>query len=64
MDELEREDEELGTDEDAGDIDDVLSPGKKKPKEVEEDSLDNLAEEEAEVLPEDAFEDSEPEDLW
>jgi hypothetical protein len=36
----------------------------KKPKEVEEDSLDALAEEEETVLPEDGFDDVEPEDLW
>ncbi len=47
------------------DIDDVLSPGSKKPKkDVEDDSLDALADEEDGVLPEDAFDDTEPEDLW
>ncbi len=47
------------------DIDDILTPGVKKPKkEVEDDSLDALAEEEDGTLPEDAFDDSEPEDLW
>ena len=40
------------------DIDDVLLPGKKKPKKpTEDDSLDALADEEEEILPEDSFDD-------
>ena len=44
------------------DIDDVLIPGKKKPKKIDEDdSLDALADEEESVMPEDEFDDV---DLW
>ncbi len=59
-------DPELKDDEEVEeDLDDVLSPGGKKPKkEVEDDSLDALAEDEDGALPEDAFDDTEPEDLW
>ncbi len=41
------------------DIEDLLVPGKKKPKVKEDDllSLDDLGEEEEEVLPEDGFDD-------
>ena len=42
-------------------FDDLLSPGKKKPKKIEDDSLDALADEEEETLPEDSFDDV---DLW
>ena len=44
------------------DIDDILIPGKKKPKgAIEDESVDALADEEEEVLPEDSFDDV---DLW
>ena len=44
------------------DVEDLSALGKKKPKkDLDEDSLDTLAEEEDEVLPEDAFDDQ---DLW
>ena len=61
-DELEPKDIDDREDEDADtDLDD-LTPGKKKPKKAEDDdSLDALAYEEAEVLPEDSFDDV---DLW
>jgi hypothetical protein len=44
--------------------DDVLIPGKKKPKNpdaLEDDSLDALADDEETILPEDSYDD---EDLW
>jgi len=49
-----------------GDLDEILTPGTKKPKkDLDDDSLDTLAEEEESVLPEDAFDDTEPDqDLW
>ena len=51
------EDDELDTD-----PDDLLAEGKKKPKKiVDNDSLDVLADDEEEVLPEDSFDDV---DLW
>lgn len=52
------DDEEVETD-----TDDVLIPGKKKPKIKDDDtvSLDDLGEEEEETLPEDNFDDV---DLW
>ena len=48
------EDEEIDED-----VDDILLPGKKKSKKptVDDDSLDALADEEDEILPEDAFDD-------
>ncbi len=54
---------------DHGDMDsdeDVLGDGKKKPKKTadEDDSLDDLAESEDGTLPEDSFDDVEPEDRW
>ena len=52
-----KDDDEMGDD-----MDDVLIPGKKKSKgPSEDDSLDTLADEEEEVLPEDSFDDV---DLW
>ena len=42
---------------------DELVPGIKKPKEVDEDSLDTLADEE-DSSPEDSYDDAEPEDRW
>ena len=58
-------DPELSEEEVGDDFDDGLTPGKKKPKkDLDDDSLDALAEEEEGVLPEDSFEDGEPEDLW
>ncbi|MFZ2621231.1 MAG: hypothetical protein WAX85_01905 [Minisyncoccia bacterium] len=62
MDDLEEKDESV-IEEDVEDLDDELVPGKKKGKKlpVEDDSLDTLAEEEEEVLPEDSFDDI---DLW
>ncbi len=61
MDELDPEikDSDLEEDEDLLD-DDILIPGKKKPKipdALEEDSLDALADEEDGVLPEDSYDD-------
>ena len=50
------EDEDLDSD-----IDDLISSGKKGPKKAEDDSLDILADEEDEALPEDSFDDV---DLW
>ena len=51
--------EEGGLDDD---IDDILTPGKKKPnKALEDDSLEALADEEEESMPEDSFDDV---DLW
>ena len=49
-----------------GDLDEILTPGTKKPKkDLDDDSLDALAEEEESVLPEDAFDDTEPDqNLW
>lgn len=49
-----------------GDLDDDILPSKKPkgPKDIDEVSLDELAEEDDEVLPEDRFDDVEPEDLW
>jgi hypothetical protein len=49
-----------------GDVDDPLNPGKKKPKAKDDDtlSLDDLADEEDDGLPEDSYDDVEPEDLW
>jgi len=67
MDDLEPiKDEDLDEDELDGDIDDPLLPGKKKPKAKDDDtlSLDDLADEEDDGLPEDSFDDVEPEDLW
>lgn len=63
MDDETLEPKDLDADEDAEeDLDDALTPGKKKPKKpVEDDSLDALADEEEEVLPEDSFDDV---DLW
>ncbi len=62
---------DLDSDEDAEELDDLDDPllpgvGKKGPKkDLEgEDSLDALAEEEDGILPEDSFDDVEPEDLW
>ena len=47
-------------------LDETLEPGAKKKsgKDLDEDSLDALADEEEGVLPEDSFDDAEPEDLW
>lgn len=63
MDELDPEIKEEEILEDDLDVDDVLIPGKKKPKIKDDDvlSLDDLTEEEEEVLPEDGFDDV---DLW
>ena len=65
MDELDPEikDDENEVDNLETDVDDVLIPGKKKPKAKDDDtlSLDELSEEEEEVLPEDGFDDV---DLW
>jgi len=63
---LSDEDENLT---DLGEIDsdeDILGDGKKKPKKTadEDDSLDDLAEGEDGTLPEDSFDDVEPEDRW
>ena len=60
---LEPKDKELEEDEDIDDLDDALIPGKKKGKKLpaEDDSLDALADDEEEALPEDAFDDV---DLW
>ncbi len=53
---------------DFGDMDheeDLLGEGKKKAKkESGDEDLDELAEEEDAILPEDSFDDVEPEDLW
>ena len=60
-------DQELKDDDELeGDLDEILTPGTKKPKkDLDDDSLDTLAEEEESVLPEDAFDDTEPDqDLW
>lgn len=60
------EDEEVADLDDLDSDEDILEVGKKKPKKglEEEDSLDDLAEEEDGILPEDSFDDVEPEDLW
>ena len=67
-DELEKDMENI-EDDDFGEIDDVGITGKspnKKPKAKDDDllSLDDLESEEDEILPEDRFDDVEPEDLW
>jgi len=48
-----------------GDFDDGII-GKKKPKKDlgDDESLNDLEEEEFDALPEDSFDDVEPEDLW
>ena len=66
MDELEEDKDEkdiLEDDDLDTDVDDPLLPGKKKSKAKDDDllSLDDLSEEEADVLPEDSFDDV---DLW
>ncbi len=60
------EDEEVTDLEDLDSEEDILDAGKKKPKKSaeEDDSLDDLAEDEDGILPEDSFDDVEPEDLW
>lgn len=62
-DELDPKEPNLSEDEDTEADLDELTPGKKKPKkaEIEDDSIEALAEDEAEVLPEDSFDDV---DLW
>ena len=62
MDELDPKEIEEVDDEVDGDIDDLVpgtTPGKKKSKKTDEedDSLDTLAEEEDEILPEDNYDD-------
>ena len=57
-----KDDVEVEDDLDGSIDDDILAPGKKKSKELgEDDSLDELAEEEDVVLPEDEYDDK---DLW
>lgn len=60
------EDEEVTDLEDLDSEEDILGIGKKKPKKglEEDDSLDDLAEDEDGILPEDSFDDVEPEDRW
>lgn len=61
MDDLDPEIKDADVEEEIGD---ELIPGTKKPKsskDLEETSLDDLADEEEEVLPEDSFDDV---DLW
>lgn len=60
---LDPKDKDLEDEEDTDDIDDALVPGKKKGKKNpgEDDSLDALADDEEEALPEDSFDDV---DLW
>ena len=61
-DEDEIKDNELDGDLDLETDDDLLISGQKKPKKLsEDDSLDELADEEDVVLPEDEFDDK---DLW
>ena len=60
MDELEPKDVVEETEEEEVDAEiDELTPGKKKPKKVddEDDSVDTLAEEEDEPIPEDSYDD-------
>jgi len=64
-DELEPKDIEDTEDDLDDDADDILAPGKKKSKKpAEDDSIEAMADEEDELLPEDHFDDVEPEDLW
>jgi hypothetical protein len=59
------EDEEVTDLEDLDTDDDILGDTKKKSKKVSEDEdLDELADEEDAILPEDSFDDVAPEDLW
>ena len=57
---LDEEDENIGEEDDFDDT----SSKKKSKKPTEDDSLDALADEEDEALPDDAFDDVEPEDMW
>lgn len=59
---LDPKDKVLEEDEETDDLDDALIPGKKKGKKapIDDDSVDELAEEEV-ALPEDSFDDV---DLW
>ncbi len=69
-DELEKDIDPVDEEEDSDDLDDISIPGKipgkGKPKAKDDDllSLDELGEEEEDALPEDRFDDVEPEDLW
>ena len=59
------EDEEVTDLEDLDTDDDILGDTKKKSKKISEDEdLDELADEEDAILPEDSFDDVAPEDLW
>ncbi len=60
------DEEDLGDLEDVDiEDEDVLAGDKKGKKNLEdEDSLDALAEDEDIILPEDSFDDIEPEDMW